>query len=418
MNYLVVVPVTAYPISDKEFAMESAFCDHLKTLLDMLTPPFDTMVIAGIHMPDTVYNESRRHLGVLNADTDRISFVPLFHRNDGTLRFWLWSFPKALVTMYRLARKSALIHAGTSHELPRPIELPSLIFGALLGKKTISVTDMDLREDAKMNYLLGRWSFKTYALCRYVYDPIRALQHRLVARICDLVLMKGEKLVADYGRGRPNVRGIWDPGFHADHIVGPVDLEKKLATLKDPNHPLELVYFGRYIYYKGVDRCIEAVARAKADSPSRKIRLNLMGSGEEEARLRQLVCEHKLESSVRFHQPVKFGQDFFAKLRPWHLMLATPLSVDTPRSTWDAIASSLPLLAFDTEFYAGLAETTGVIDVVPWPSTEALAERIAYYADHRDALIPMIHRCIEVARDNTQEQWLNRRVQWTRELLN
>ena len=417
MNYLVVVPVTAYPISDQEFAMESAFCDHLKTLLGMLSPPFETMVVAGIQMPEAAYLRQREFLGVLNAVTDRISFVPLYHLEDGALRFWLSSFPRALGRMYGLVKRSALIHAGTSHELPRPIELPSLIFGALLNKKTVSVTDMDLREDAKMLYTLGRWSLKSYVLCHYIYDPIRSLQHHLVARICDLVLMKGEKLVTDYGKGRPHVKGIWDPGFHAEHIIGPKDVEMKLATLTDPNHPLELVYFGRYAFYKGVDRCIEAVARATTLAPQLKIRLNLMGSGEEETELRQLVCERRLESLVRFHNPVKYGHEFFSRLRPWHLMLATPLSVDTPRSTWDAIASGLPLLAFNTEFYAGLGEKIGVIDVVPWPSVDALAERIVHYAQHREELVPKVRRCVEIARENTQETWLDRRVQWTRELL-
>lgn len=416
MNYLFVVPVAAYPISPDEFAMEGAFCDHLKVLLDLLSPPFENMVIAGLRMREETYERDRKYLGRLRRKEDRISFVPLAHVGDSLPQFWLKRYPEGITELYRLVKDAAVVHAGPSHNVLRPMEISALVMANALGKKTISVSDMDLRDEPRMMYQLGRWGPRGYLMSKLVYDPVRALQHHWVARACDLVLFKGEKLVHDYGRGRSQVRGIWDPGFHAHHIISQTEMDQKLATLLDPNHPLELVYFGRYVYYKGVDRCIDAVARALAGG-DRKLHLNLIGSGEQEPALRARVRDLGIEAAVTFHDPIPYDDAFFAKLRPWHLMLAAPLGVDTPRSTWDSIASGLPILAFNTEFYSSLHEATGLVDVVPWPSTQDLAERIGYYADHRAELARMTRMTTRVAKENTQELWLERRVRWTRGIL-
>ncbi|MCZ7682728.1 MAG: glycosyltransferase [Sandaracinaceae bacterium] len=308
------------------------------------------------------------------------------------------------------------MHAGLSHDLKHLALTASLAMGAWMGKPTISITDIDGRRSAEMNHRLGRWSLKSYLLCRYVYDPVRDLQQRLAVRWCSLVLFKGETLVRDYGRGRANVRGMWDPGFSACHVIGRAALDEKLEALRDRSRPLEVLYFGRLTGYKGVDRIIEAVAGARARGRA-DVRLTIMGSGEDEALLRRLASERGLGSAVRFLPPVRYGEEMFSAIRPHHLMLAAPLTTDTPRSTWDAIASGIPVLAFDTEFYRSLEAETGVVETVPWPSVDALAEKIAHYAEHREPLAERMERAVAVARENTSEHWLRRRADWTLELV-
>src|SRR5690606_36737679 len=144
-------------------------------------------------------------------------------------------------------------------------------------------------------------------------------------------------------------------------------LEAKLEAVRDRRRPLELLYFGRLVAYKGVDRMVEALERARALGRT-DVRLTIMGSGEEEGALRELVRARGLERDVRFLSTVLYGEGFFEAIRPHHLMLAAPLSNDTPRCTWDAIASAIPVLAFDTEFFRSLVQETGLIDTVPWPS--------------------------------------------------
>ncbi|HUR29292.1 MAG TPA: glycosyltransferase, partial [Planctomycetota bacterium] len=175
--------------------------------------------------------------------------------------------------------------------------------------------------------------------------------------------------------------------------------------------PLELVYFGRLTPYKGVDRCIAAVALA-AKQAGVPVRLHVIGAGEQEPSLRQLARWLGVEDQIVFHGALPFGPRLFEALYPMHLALAAPLSEDTPRSALDALASAVPILAFDTGYYADLAKS-GAVECVPWPSVECLAMRIVHFAADKRRLIPLARASVEFARSNTQEKWLRSRIDWT-----
>jgi glycosyltransferase involved in cell wall biosynthesis len=414
-EYLIVVPVKFHRVSGSLVAAESAFCEHLRQLRRMLAPSFERLVVAGPTMDPARFSRDEHHLGRLDEAQDGIRYVALHPETAGTTAFWLRHFLPAAQRLWRATRRAALVHAGISHNLSRPFEFLSLLFAQALGRKTICVVDIDLRNDARMNFETGRWSRKSLLLCRGVYDPLRRLQMHHAARTCSLVLLKGRQLCADFGRGRDHVKYFLDSAFSAHHLIPADLLRRKLAALEDPVQPLELAYFGRLATYKGVDRCIEAIAlaRSSTDAP---MRFHVIGAGEEEARLREQVERRGLGGIVKFHGAVPFGPRLFERLYPLHLLLAAPLSEDTPRSALDAMAAGLPVLAFDTRYYRDLEES-GAVDLVPWPSVERLSERIAHFAREKRRLAPLIGRGIEFARANTQEAWLRLRVSWTLDLF-
>jgi len=207
------------------------------------------------------------------------------------------------------------------------------------------------------------------------------------------------------------VKYFLDAAFSAEHLISSRALAEKTRALADPARPLELVYFGRLTAYKGVDRCIEAVARASRLSGA-PMRLAIIGAGEDAERLKRLCAQLGVESLVGFHAALPFGPLLFEQLYPCHLLLAAPLSEDTPRSALDAMACAIPILAFATEYYSDLEES-GAVETVPWPSVERMSERIAYYAENKHRLLPLALAGIEFARANTQETWLRSRAQWT-----
>lgn len=411
MKYLLVVSAPAHALDQRRFAVESAFCEHVKELAAVLIPPFDSLVVAGPVMPHHEYEASRSHLGMLDAEHHRVSFVPLY---DGALSdaSLARALPSVLQRLYDLVREHDVVEASPSEHIARPFGTTALALGALLGKKTIAVTGTDRRDDASMRYRVGRSSRNRYLVSRGLFDPLRHLQQQLLVRSASLVLLEGDRLYADYGRGRANVRQIHEPAFSAHHVIEPRALEQKIEALRSRSAPLELLYFGRLSADKGVERCVTAVMRARQLGRD-DLRLTIMGSGEEESRLRRKVSELGLEERVVFRRPLRYGEPFFASLRAHHLLIASPLRNDAPRSVWDAIASGIPVLAFDTEFYRSLERKLGVIETVPWPSTDALGARIAYYASHREELAPKMHRCARLARENTAEQWLRHRAAWT-----
>jgi len=362
-------------------------------------------------MDPAQYERMRGHLGRIDEVHERIRWVALQPGNASRLAFWLRHFVVVFFRLMREVRRADLVHSGTSHDVYRPIEFTALMLAKLFRKKTVCVVDIDLREEATMNHRTGRLGRRSLFLCRAVYDPLRNLQLRSAARWCSLVLLKGRRLHRDYGRGRSSVKYFLDAAFSAEHVISPEALARKTASLADPAQPLELVYFGRLIAYKGVDRCIEAVALASKRC-SAPLRLSIIGEGEEVDRLRELCARLEVADRVEFRGAFPFGPRLFDQLCPRHLMLAAPLSEDTPRSALDAMACGLPILAFATDFYTDLVGS-GAVDLVPWPSVERMAERIAHYASHKQRLLPLALAGIEFARANTQETWLHSRAQWT-----
>jgi len=415
VEYLIVVPVKFHRLARSSIAVESAFCEHLRLLRKMLAPTFATLVVAAPAMEPARWTSDEAHLGRIDEEREGIRWVELHPAGARGFAFWLRCFVPALARLFRAVRSADLVHAGTSHNLFRPFEFLALLAAKLLGKKTLCVVDIDFRDDARMNLETGTWSRKSFLLCRGLYDPLRRWQMRLAARLCSLVLLKGRALVRDYGEGRPQVKYFLDAAFTSEQLIPQSALAHKLASLDEPRQPLELVYFGRLVAYKGVDRCIEAVSRARQLTGA-PLRLHVIGSGVEAASLRTLADRCGISDVVSFHAALPFGPRLFEALHPMHLLLAAPLSEDTSRSAFDAMASGIPILAFGTGYYSDLRES-GAVDVVPWPSVERLASRIAHFASDKRRLAPLARRGLEFARANTQESWLRSRVDWTLDLF-
>jgi glycosyltransferase involved in cell wall biosynthesis len=308
-----------------------------------------------------------------------------------------------------------VVHTSIAHDVARPTPFFAILFAILRRRKSLFVVDVDFRDKARQWRTLGLWSRRAYWRSRFVLDPLRRLQVWLAVRLCSLCLLKSAKLVADYGGGRPQVRNFFNTAHSAEHVISEARLAEKLARLRDPSVPLRLVFFGRFVKYKGLDRTIRAVAIAREKS-ARPFELWLVGHGDQHASLAALVDELDARSWVSFREPVPFGPRLFELLQACSLCVATPLVEDTPRAAFDAMACGLPVLGYDVVYYRDL-RATGAVETSPWPDVEQLANRIVALDADRERLARMAARGVTVARENTQEIWLDRRVRWTLELL-
>ena len=414
MRYLIVLMTAGRRLSPTTFATETALADHLRAMKTALEPRFDQIVIAMPSLSEEQYQQRKAQLSVIDEEKDGIRFEPTFSAEVSSATV-LRELPATAAKLARLVREADLVHSHPDHTFWRPAMGLASLLAVAMRKKLIAITDMDNRGDATINHKLGIWSTKSYLLCRFVYDPIRDLQQRAFVRMADLMLFKEPQQVEHYGRGAAHVRLFLDPNFHLPQIASEEVIASKVRELSDPAAPLRLLYFGRLVAYKGVDRMIEAVAIARRSGAH--LTFDIMGAGDEEGRLRDLVKLRGLDDVVGWIEPQPYGESFFEELRRHHLLLACPLGADTPRSTWDAIASGMPLLAFDTPFYRGMGTYTGAVDVVPWPDVEQLATRLVELAAHKERLVPQVQRAIVVARDNTGDEWLRRRAAWVEELF-
>lgn len=323
--------------------------------------------------------------------------------------------PSMLVRILRDVQWADVVHGGPTQNLFCPFNIAALIFAQMLGKPTKSVSDMDEREQARMMLDTGQWSYSTYLRAHYLYDPIRDLQLRYIAKACSLVLMKSERMVHDYGNGRGSVHFFLNASFSETNIISESRLEQKVQHVLDAERPLEVVAVGRLVVEKGVHHMLDALRYARGRGS--RVRLSFLGSGPEKAPLQRRVGELGLADHVRFLDAVPFGQGLFDLLYAYHLLLAAPLNGDTPRSALDGMASGLPILAYDTDYYRTLAACSEALMLSPWNDPTALGDRLVELEPGRSALAERARAAVRFAAENTAEIWMSRRRAWREEAL-
>jgi glycosyltransferase involved in cell wall biosynthesis len=271
----------------------------------------------------------------------------------------------------------------------------------------VFVEDIDWRESARMNLVTKAWSRGVYWRRVNFHNRWRAWQIHMARRFADVVMLKGRGLVEHFGRGAPNVHLILDAAHSREMVVAETSLRDRTAS----SQPLRLVYFGRLTRYKGLTHMLQAVAAARRQGAA--ITFDIFGTGEQESELRSLAAELELRDIVHFNGSRTYGLRFLEELSAFDLLLAAPLSEDTPRSAIDAQARGIPVLAYDTYYYRDLAAEGAGVVCVPWNDVDTLSRRIVELAGRRAELQRLSVAAVRFASHNTQEAWLARRAAWT-----
>jgi glycosyltransferase involved in cell wall biosynthesis len=418
MKYVMVLLVPFYRVDNNTIACESAFAEHLKKLLPRISEWGTEIVIHSPSMSQETYDASKHHLAHIDSSQENIYYADGFPVDTSRLAFFLKAPFTIWPAIWKVVKTANVVHASASKDPMKLFTIMSLIFAALQGKKSILVMDIDHRNSAKMSYKTGHFSRKSYWLSQYLYNPIVSLQLYFAVKYCHLLMLKGQALVEDYGRGKAHVKNFYDTAHDASFILSDAALEKKLSAIDENKTHIKLVYFGRIVGYKGIADMIEATAQAAAQlvNTNKKVSLSIIGSGDIEAELQALVKDKQLSEIVRFIAPLSYGKELFDELKKYDLLLAAPRSEDTPRSVFDAMACGLPIVAYDTYYYKDL-ETIGTVKTVPWLSTHAMADMIIALLDDSEQLKVMVKNSREFAINNTQDIWLNKRLEWTKEFL-
>lgn len=410
-DFVLAVQAPAYPLGGGRFAMESAFVPHLKQLKSDLSPPFSRLVVVCPTLAEAQYTESRAAFAELSEADDGVALVPAYPANTSRLRFW----SRAFLPLCRRLRATLSTAGYVQSGLASDIWVPYLaIVNTWAWAKRIPTTfviDIDFRKTSRRYFEIGVWSRKSYLINRVLHDPFKRLQVWLAVRMSDLVLLKSSAMVADYGRGRPHVKDFLDAAHGEHDVVADDVLDKRLAAREGSGRPLEIVFFGRMVPYKGLDHVLDAVEIAKQRGTA--VHLTLIGAGESLAALKETVERHDLADMVTFVPPVPYGPALFDLLDRADVAVAAPKVEDTPRAALDAMARGLPLVAFDIDYFRNLSEKSGAVALASWPSAESLASAFATLAQDRARISAMARHAVAFARENTQDIWLSRRRGWT-----
>ncbi len=412
-DYVLAVQAPAHSLGDGRFATESAFAIHLKALQEDLSDEFERLVLVAPEIPQSIYEKNPGAYGYVSEEHDNIVFVPAYKRETTRRRFWT----KEIIPLWRRLGKvlesAAYLHTG----LEENIWIPYL---ALLNARAIFkrvpltfVVDIDYRLMSFRFYKTGVWSKKNYIVNRLIHDPFKHIQLWLAVRTSNLVLLKSPTMVAEYGAGRPHVKDFLDAAHSAADIVSDDSLDLRLSERNNRSRPLELIYFGRFVPYKGLDLVLGAVQNALSQEAN--IRLTLVGNGECLDELKASSAALGISHAVTFLPPVPYGPELFTLVDRADVAIAAPKIEDTPRAALDAFARGVPLVAFDIDYFRNLAEKSGGVALATWPSPASLAEQIVSLEQNRASIAQMARKSVAFARANTQEIWLDRRREWTKE---
>ncbi len=409
-TYLMILAVQGMPLDDGRVAIEGAFLEHLRMLKRSLPGKQLVLHVMGPLMSQEHYSRHSLNLATFSPDDEGISFQPLDPKGVSPLRFYFRHFASSCNIIWSAAKSAKIIHAGPSHAF-RLSEFVGIIAAIIMKKPSIFVVDVDWREDAQMNYATGRWNYRNFLMDKYFYQPFFSMQVRVASRYCSLALLKGQGLVDTYGRNRSSVKNLLDAAHSQNHIIPPEELARKLKELINPDKPLVLVYFGRLTAYKGIDRCL-MIMRALQDQYPGRFSFKIIGVGEDAEMLKNMAVQLHLTEFVQFIGPRTFGPELFTELRSCDIALATPLAPDAPRSALDAMCSGLPLLAFETEYYASLRDNSNAVTTTPWNDVGAAATRLINLDQDRTELARLASAAVVFATENTQEEWLKKRADW------
>lgn len=415
MNYVIAVQAPAYALADDSFATESAFAVHLKELRASLGARIDKLVLVAPQFTEAEYQVRKPGLGIVSTAADGIEFVPAHRTSASSVDFWLSDAPRVWRQLSRVLPKTAMVHSGLADDIGRPL-MAIVNFAAWCRRRPVLfVVDIDFRKDTQRFYQIGSWRLKRYVANRFFYDPLKWLQVWLAPRMFQLVLLKSAAMVKDFGRGKSHVKNFYDTVHSPNDILSVDEQRQHLARLAQPGGPLEIVFFGRFVGYKGLTYAIEAVRLAREKGTD--VRLTFIGDGECREDLMRQTRDAGLTDVVTFHPPTAYGAPLFGLLSHAHLTIATPLAEDTPRAAFDSMARGLPIIAFDINYFRDLARESGAVALAAWPDPRSLADELIRLHGDRNRIARMAQSGLEFAAANTQEIWLARRASWVRAVI-
>lgn len=357
------------------------FCDGARRLvsadwhLDLSrTRDYLAKDLGGVRLiaPARPIHVARGDVVEIRADSG-IDAVPV-HVDDDDLRprrYWR----SASRTRWRAAVQSGLADAAVLH-LASMMSVVDLYFDALKASIDYSgdaVPIMYFGPD-EVPHLPARSSIgssRQWAVQLASSLATDAHIRHSVAR-ATVVMLKEGPIFHRYQRFRKDKSTLFSwchAAYRRADVIPEEELDRRLSQRSDV---LRLVYAGRLIPWKGVDRAIEIVAFARGRGVG--VTLDVIGGGPDHQRLQNLAASQGIADHVRFVGPMPYGQEFLKKLRTYDALLYVPRSEDSPRMLFDAYAAGLPFLGHSNGFlqHRASVDEAGVVndasDQIGWVS--------------------------------------------------
>jgi len=191
------------------------------------------------------------------------------------------------------------------------------------------------------------------------------------------------------------------------HLLDDELASQVIRRRNEDRSPFRIVFVGRLSHAKGVSvllEAVEALIEAGVD-----VRLDLFGQGPLQAEFEARSCGPALSSRVTLRGVLPYGDEFFAALRNYHVLVVPTLSDEQPRVVYDAYSQGLPVIASRTD---GLSECIehGVTGLLCEPgNADSLRQQIERVFAEPALLVAMSRACLSRARRTTHQHIHRRR---------
>lgn len=244
--------------------------------------------------------------------------------------------------------------------------------------------------DIPLNYL---WkSSKKQSLKTLLKKSISALQIRCAHNVRQAI-RRADLLIGATMEETNTIRKLYGKEV--------IQMNETCTTLQDraqthsfsKDGTFNIIWVGRFILTKQLELALRTMALLK-DKP--QIRLNIVGTGNDEARYKEMADRMGLKDSCIWHGQKGNGEVQRMMLNS-DLFLFTSVAEATSTVVLEAISNQLPILCFDAFGFASIVDERIGIKIpltTPKQSVKDFAEKIGYLSDHRELLAEMSANCI------------------------
>lgn len=204
--------------------------------------------------------------------------------------------------------------------------------------------------------------------------------------------------------GEPMLKHYRKPGMHAEVVRTSARRAKFSFTADDrlTGDVPQLVVLSRLNEVKGVDDVLRAF-KILRDGAMPSARLNIVGAGDEEARLRSLANELDVAEAVVWHGWIPLGPDLFALLQEMDVMVTLSHYEGLANTVWECMAQSVLVVSTPVGAMMDVFQHEQDVLFVPEYDPEAAAAAIARLANDPDLRARLLARGRETASHATVE---------------
>ena len=380
----------------------------LLLLRDSLEGRYGPIVVVAPWLPA---DHSEHQLEGVTLVDDEILLVPVFDARTRIRSYWLGAHNDAMAAIQAYLPRTQVLH-GTVEEPMRPFTYSALMAAANAGLPTILVQDVDVP-------LAVRNRFQNEGTRKRLFAEAHAWLHeqqtRQAASVAGLCLLKGRANVRRYQSVAKNILQFEDTSYRLSEVVPKDTVRARLQSLLTTERPLRLVYCGRLVDIKGVDRSIRIVHLARERGA--RVEFDIIGSGPESDRLKALAARLGVSQAVNFLGAIPYGAALLRRMGQCDALLFNPRVSETPRMIFDGYAAGLPLVAAGIDYVLERSEAEQATVVLPLDDDVGATDAVVALDRDRQLMAPLTERAIDAGVLHAADTWYARRAEATHEMV-